>query len=828
MARASQVKNYYTFVKGLVTEASPLTFPEEASLDEDNCVLNLDGSRKRRKGLQFQDFKDSAASDETFTENNSVFTTHEWNAANNNSDHNFVVVQWGRYLLFFRQDTDEIVDGYFGRSTTQTEGEVSEAIDLVGARVDDSSITAGDVNTIQTSMASGDGKLFVTGKWIEPIVVTYDEDADGFSFEKIEIRTRDTEGVEYTSGTDYNVQIDSGPTSLSPEHAYNLLNQGWPENRIEQFREERGRYPANSEIYHLGLVVDPAGDGTQEWQSKEVVEIYFGNTLAPRGHFLRNIFDTEQTFTLSDSVVPTSVTYDDEAETLTFTTDSPHNISAGSGNTITFSETAITYDVDEDVRNQNTTSLDGESYTEGVDLTIDDGSTITINRALISTYDGNETLDPAGLIQIETIDNPAGQSTIRRPEAVEFYAGRVWYSGISADYLSGKIFFSRIIENQRNYGQCYQEADPTSGEINDLVDTDGGVISIPEMGKVLNMSVVGASLVVYADNGLWEISGGGEGSFTATNFSVRKMLKTQMRAKNSIISVDGSPIFWTDDGIYTVTQDEISGFLTAKNISVQSVQTLFEEIPLVAHESVQAVYNPLTKTVGWLYTDDDTRTTEGLASPVLNKALFLDFRLEAFYPHSWDITDWCILGGAAVKNSSDRDKKVQFLSMNRDSPDFFIQFTWTTFTDRSFLDWGDKDYLSYLETGHETLEDTIRKKQATYLEAYFKRTEDGYEEDENGNLAFSNPSSCLLTVKWGWSDSKNSGRQNGPHQIYRFRRNYLPSGIDDPYDYGFEVVHTRSKVRGKGKSVRFLFESETGKDFHLLGWSVPYTASGSA
>ena len=26
-------KQYYTFIKGLVTEASPLTFPENASLD---------------------------------------------------------------------------------------------------------------------------------------------------------------------------------------------------------------------------------------------------------------------------------------------------------------------------------------------------------------------------------------------------------------------------------------------------------------------------------------------------------------------------------------------------------------------------------------------------------------------------------------------------------------------------------------------------------------------------------------------------------------------------------------------------------------------------
>jgi hypothetical protein len=33
-------KIYRSFTKGLITEASPLTFPENASIDERNFVLN--------------------------------------------------------------------------------------------------------------------------------------------------------------------------------------------------------------------------------------------------------------------------------------------------------------------------------------------------------------------------------------------------------------------------------------------------------------------------------------------------------------------------------------------------------------------------------------------------------------------------------------------------------------------------------------------------------------------------------------------------------------------------------------------------------------------
>ena len=47
-------KIYRSFTKGLITEASPLTFPENASIDEENFVLNRNGSRSRRLGVNYE------------------------------------------------------------------------------------------------------------------------------------------------------------------------------------------------------------------------------------------------------------------------------------------------------------------------------------------------------------------------------------------------------------------------------------------------------------------------------------------------------------------------------------------------------------------------------------------------------------------------------------------------------------------------------------------------------------------------------------------------------------------------------------------------------
>jgi len=45
----------------------------------------------------------------------------------------------------------------------------------------------------------------------------------------------------------------------------------------------------------------------------------------------------------------------------------------------------------------------------------------------------------------------------------------------------------------------------------------------------------------------------------------------------------------------------------------------------------------------------------------------------------------------------------------------------------------------------------------------------------------------------------------------------------DDFDYGYEVLTTKSKLRGYGRALSLYIQSESGKDMHLLGWGVSAT-----
>ena len=87
-----------TFVKGLITEAGELTFPEDASIDELNCLLDRDGSRRRRLAAKVEDSNVLS----TFVINNTfVFTTGKWKNVDGTAGLDFVVVQAGPTLYFY-------------------------------------------------------------------------------------------------------------------------------------------------------------------------------------------------------------------------------------------------------------------------------------------------------------------------------------------------------------------------------------------------------------------------------------------------------------------------------------------------------------------------------------------------------------------------------------------------------------------------------------------------------------------------------------------------------------------------------------------------------
>lgn len=83
---------------------------------------------------------------------------------------------------------------------------------------------------------------------------------------------------------------------------------------------------------------------------------------------------------------------------------------------------------------------------------------------------------------------------------------------------------------------------------------------------------------------------------------------------------------------------------------------------------------------------------------------------------------------------------------------------------------------------------------------------------------------CIVTGQWGWTTDVLTGRWSNPQQAIKPARYRIPTDVDDPNNDGFGVRHSRLKIRGSGKALVVRFESEEGKDFQILGWSIPFTA----
>lgn len=85
--------------------------------------------------------------------------------------------------------------------------------------------------------------------------------------------------------------------------------------------------------------------------------------------------------------------------------------------------------------------------------------------------------------------------------------------------------------------------------------------------------------------------------------------------------------------------------------------------------------------------------------------------------------------------------------------------------------------------------------------------------------------SCNLTGKFDFGHIASSDKWSTSQEVYRLNslRMSNVSNLED--DYPFEVIETKSKVRGNGKSLILRWESSPGKDFELLGWGLPFEAT---
>lgn len=206
MPRGNTNKLYRTFVKGLITEAGFLTYPEDASTDELNTVLHRKGNRSRRFGMDYE--PSSVASTITGYTDADVVNEYFWKAVADKAAINFLVVQVGDVIHF-----------YDAASSPLAAGKKAFTVDLQQYKAP--TATSTDVRGAVTQMSAGKGFLFATQEYMDPIVIEYDPDTDTISVVRIVIQIRDFDGVND------GLANDQEPTTLSPEHHYNLKNQGW-------------------------------------------------------------------------------------------------------------------------------------------------------------------------------------------------------------------------------------------------------------------------------------------------------------------------------------------------------------------------------------------------------------------------------------------------------------------------------------------------------------------------------------------------------------------------------------------------------------------------
>lgn len=827
MARQQATAIENQFVKGLITENTALNFPTNACTSVSNCVIDSTGTISRRLGFDYE----SGYSLGAYTpETGEAFTEFLWNSVAGNGTLAFVVQQQGSTIRFYD----------ISSSLTVSANLASFTIDLNSYLPVNSSQ---DPAIYECSYAQGNGDLLIANPVIDPVYVSYDLVSNNITVTSIDIKYRDFEGVD--DGLTLTQRVTSDVATLktsNPEHYYNLLNQGWyTADALSKWDAARTDLPSNAD-----MVSYFRSSETNAFDNLKVNAKDPGTSPATRGHFILSAPAADRQTAASDAGF-TGFTLTGESSYISggtnigdmtdgsglagaFDGDTTQDSSSGSakigssstsyiGKTISSNpKRALSCTVygSNDLGFVNTgassititfygkngaapaTSSDGTSLgTVSFTNTSDESAGRSITSSDTTTYwdhlwvqvDNTSTTSEYYVAELRMFTVVSGID--QRPKCVAFYSSRAFWAGINKTGFSNIIYFSKVIERQDEYGNCYQVNDPTSEQLAELLSSDGGAIKIMDMGDVKRLFVARNSLLVFASNGVWLISGAAGTSFKATEYQVKRITSVGMNSPMSIVDLNGMPLWWGEDGIYTVQYDANYDSFQLVSMTANTIDTFINDIPALNRRYVKGATDVLNKTVTWLYNSDGTLASTDYYK--YDSVLVFDSIAKCFYP-------WTIESSAPVVRGI-----VYALEGNR-SEEGAIKYTTTVgatlgFSETNstrYLDWytyntTGVDYTSDFVTGYRLDGQTQRFFQSNYI-FVFLNTETN--------------SSCYVQGVWDWTNSSASGKWSNTQQVYN--SSLTNRGIN----------HRRLKIRGKGKALQLHFESETGKPFNIIGWSI--------
>ena len=421
------------------------------------------------------------------------------------------------------------------------------------------------------------------------------------------------------------------------------------------------------------------------------------------------------------------------------------------------------------------------------------------------------------------------------PTSSTFFGGRAFYAA------NDTVLFSQLLVSDKNLGRCYQDNDPTAEDSPDLLETDGGAIRILGASGIYRLEAIGSSLIVFANNGIWQISG--EGGFTASSYSVTQISNEAAINSNTILKLPTSVLYATKRGFFVLQPDNISNTYTPFDISSAKIKPTFE---LLNKESLASM--------SLLYSEFDNKIYIGLnsdAQTYIKTLLIFDIDLQAWTIYDFSSNDdYSIVGFYASPESSVRTTEVvvtyngeevtyngeeilandsvtitqipqiQFVSISDSEPKLSV----LGLNRDDYRDFGEVSYPAYFVTASNDFGDFTTKKRIKNIHCLFEKTETGYTENEEGGLEFVNPSGCTVQIGWDFAtvssyseDDRNIWSR--PYSVYNFSR-YESKSVEDIPAKGLRTLATRTGIRGSGNSAMFRFQAEAGKDCRILGWNV--------
>lgn len=758
-----------TFAQGLITEASPLNFPPNASVNEENFEINRDGSRDRRRGMDLET-PNTLISTGRIAPNFSTYgsSSYVWTNVAGNGGLEFVVVQIENVLYFFDSSKASLTSEGF--SSTLILNEFPSGVTY--------------------SFATVDGFLVVVSGADNIAAVEYKNGF--FSYTLKRLKVRDVWGIQIAGEGENDLydQDDNyrGNAAISNRVIYNLQNQSWGIPRrqglpptpatvdalvdpLTYFYISHGaRYPSYSETVSAGLqfkAVNPTASSIQQPSEQMFPYLYDdvrGNTVrAAKGYFIIDLLRRGQSRVEESNI--NRARYPLLERSLTETNP---DFSPGGPNVVKQFAGRIFY------AGFSGVVIGGDALSPSLSNFIL-FSQVVRNLADIekcyqagdpTSREGNDIVDTdGGFIKVAGADKIVGLRQLGGALIV-FATNGIWKISGGSDY---------------GFGATNHKVDKLSS-----VGTLSPHSIVEEVGK----------LYYWAKDGIYTIGPDQFESLKVDNISQKTIQSFYERL--SAISKENAI------GVYDIYSKKVR-WIYNEGVAFTNTSQCME----LVFDTVIGCFYP--NRIGRINNSVEV-TSLFTTSPFV---IGIDpVPVEVGSDPVYAVADLVTVDQEVRKSGTQAVKYVSLVDQNG-----FLNICFSFYNNQGFLDWQrvnniGVDAKAFLISGAQTVGDSSVDKQIPYIFMHFRRTETGVNSD--GSLI--NESGCYMRCQWDFANTINSKKWSPLVQAYRY---VLPRLIlDSDYDTGFEIITTKNKLRGRGKAFALYLETQPAKDCRILGWNI--------